>query len=305
MEFSNLLNLQGQLFLLLAVGAVARWAKLFDERSKSFLTDFVLYIALPSSIVRSFQIQVSGDLFHSLVTIFFVSIAIQAVSWLFSKMFYRRVEPAKAKVLRYAILISNAAFIGISITGQMFGPVGYMYASIYLIPQRVMMWSVGLAIFNSEHVSRREAARRVLLHPCMVAVYVGLFLLISGLHLPRFVESTLDSLGSATTAFSMILIGSLFAEMGREHAVLDLNLISFSFIRLGLIPAVTLIGCRLLGIDPLVAGVSVILAAMPGGSSTVLLASKYEGDTIYASKLVILSTLLSLISISLWALVLQ
>jgi len=103
----------------------------------------------------------------------------------------------------------------------------------------------------------------------------------------------------------MLLIGTLFAEMGPEHATLDSNLFSFNVIRLGLIPAVTLLGCYIFKVDPLVARVSVVLSAMPGGSSTVVLASKYGGDTIYASKLVVLSTLLSLISISLWALALQ
>jgi predicted permease len=51
-------------------------------------------------------------------------------------------------------------------------------------------------------------------------------------------------------------------------------------------------------------GVGVILAAMPGGSSTVILASKYGRDTTYASKLVIVSTILSLISIPLWGMLL-
>ena len=305
MQFSNLLTLQGQLFLLLTVGAIARRLQLFDKRAKQLLTDLVLYIALPCSIIRSFQIQVSGDLFSSLLTVFFVSVAIQGVSWIFSKVFYRSTDPYKAKVLRYAILISNAGFIGIPIAGQMFGPVGYMYASVYLIPQRVMMWSAGLAIFNSAHLSKKEAAKNVLLQPCMVAVYVGLFLLVSGLHLPRFVENTLDSLGGATTALSMLLIGSLFAEMDRDQLVLDKNLFSFSIIRLFLIPFITLIGCHFAGIDPMVASVSIILSGMPGGSSTVILASKYGGDTIYASKLVIISTAFSLISISLWALALQ
>jgi predicted permease len=305
MDFVNLLHLQGQLFLLLVVGVVARRTRLFDEQSKSFLTDFVLYIALPSSIVRSFQMQIDGNLFRSLLSVLVVSMGIQTVSWLFSKLFYRSTAPAKAKVLHYAILISNAGFIGIPIAGQMFGPMGYMYASIYLIPQRVMMWSAGLAIFNPEKASKREAAKKVLLHPCMLAVYVGLFLLISDLHLPLFIENTLDSLGGSTTALSMLLIGTLFAEMGPEHATLDSNLFSFNVIRLGLIPAVTLLGCYIFKVDPLVARVSVVLSAMPGGSSTVVLASKYGGDTIYASKLVVLSTLLSLISISLWALALQ
>lgn len=37
----------------------------------------------------------------------------------------------------------------------MFDPVGLMLASVYLIPQRIMMWSEGIAIFSG--VSDKKA----------------------------------------------------------------------------------------------------------------------------------------------------
>lgn len=304
MDIVSLWSLQGQLFVLLAVGAALRHFKILGESSKGVLTDLVLYVTLPCSIILSFQIELSSDLFITLALVLAVSLAIQLFSLLLSRTLFSKTEESKAKVLRYGILISNAGFIGLPIAGELFGPLGYMYASIYLIPQRVMMWSAGLAIFNTEHVSRGEAVRKVLLHPCMVAVYIGLVLMITQLRIPVFLSQTLSSLGGSTTALSMLLIGGLFTEMDREHMRLDANLVFYSIIRLVLIPLVTLIACRLLAIDPMVSGVSVILAAMPGGSSTVILASKYGGDSVYATKLVILSTALSLLSIPVWGMVL-
>jgi len=138
----------------------------------------------------------------------------------------------------------------------------------------------------------------------MVAVYVGLILMLTRLPIPAFARMTLTSLGGCTTALSMLLIGSLFGEMKREHLHIDRNLVQFSFLRLVLIPLVSLVIGQLLGIDSLLIGVGVILAAMPGGSSTVILASKYGRDTTYASKLVIISTMLSLVSIPFWGMIL-
>lgn len=304
MDVLNIWTLQGQLFALLAVGAALRHFKVLGESSKAVLTDLVLYVTLPCSIILSFQIEVTGDLFLTLAVVFAVSVVMQLVAFVLSRTLFAKSEESKRKVLRYGILISNAGFIGLPIAGELFGPLGYMYASIYLIPQRVMMWSAGLAIFNTEHVSRGEAVRKVLLHPCMVAVYIGLALMVAPFSLPAFLSKTLSSLGGSTTALSMLLIGGLFTEMDREHARLDMDLVLFSLIRLGFIPLVSLLGCRLVGIDSLVGAVAVIIAAMPAGSSTVILASKYGGDTIYASKLVIFSTALSLLSIPLWTMVL-
>lgn len=72
-------------------------------------------------------------------------------------------------------------------------------------------------------------------------------------------------------------------ETERKHLKIDRNLLIFSFLRLVVIPLASLIAGRLLGVEPLIIGVSVILGAMPGGSSTVILAAKYGSDTVFTS----------------------
>ncbi|MGE4455209.1 MAG: AEC family transporter, partial [Sphaerochaeta sp.] len=300
MDLASLWNLQGQLFALLAVGALLRKVGLFQESTKGFLTDLVLYVTLPCSIILSFRMEISRELLLSFSIIFFVSMGIQLFCFLLSRITYRKQDEGKKSVLRYGLLVSNAGFLGLPIAGELFGAAGYMYASIYLIPQRVVMWTAGLSIFSPAAVNKKQAALKVILHPCMVAVYIGLLWMLFPVKIPSFMEMTLSSLAGCTTALSMMLIGSLFAEMKREHLRLDGNLIVFSLLRLGFIPLVSYLVTRFMGLDPLIIGVSVILAAMPGGSSTVILASKYGRDTIYASKLVIVSTFLSLISIPVW-----
>ena len=57
--------------------------------------------------------------------------------------------------------------------------------------------------------------------------------------------------------------------------------------------------CRLVQVDALVTGVCVVLAGMPAGSTTAILAEKYGGDAEYASACVLVSTLLSLLTIPL------
>lgn len=304
MDLASLWSLQGQLFALLAVGALLRKVGLFQESTKGFLTDLVLYVTLPCSIILSFRMEISRELLLSFSIIFFVSMGIQLFCFLLSRITYRKQDEGKKSVLRYGLLVSNAGFLGLPIAGELFGAAGYMYASIYLIPQRVVMWTAGLSIFSPAAVNKKQAALKVILHPCMVAVYIGLLWMLFPVKIPSFMEMTLSSLAGCTTALSMMLIGSLFAEMKREHLRLDGNLIVFSLLRLGFIPLVSYLVTRFMGLDPLIIGVSVILAAMPGGSSTVILASKYGRDTIYASKLVIVSTFLSLISIPVWGMVL-
>jgi predicted permease len=304
LDVSTLWSLQGQLFLLLVVGAVVRKMNLIDEGGKAALTNLVLHVTLPCSILLSFMMEVDHSLLSHLLIVFLISVGVQVFSFILSKLHYRNVEESRQSVLRYGLLVSNSGFMGLPIVGLLFGPLGYVYASIYLIPQRVMMWSAGLALFGDPNQSFGDRMKKVAIHPCMVAVYLGFLLMFTSLALPSFVTKTLASLGNSTTALSMLLIGTLLAEPGQDLFRIDRNLIHFTFLRLLVIPLAAFLVCRMIGIDPIITGVGVILFAMPGGSTTAILASKYGSDAAYASKLVIFSTALSLLSIPLWGMVL-
>ncbi|MFL0168625.1 AEC family transporter, partial [Candidatus Clostridium helianthi] len=58
-------------------------------------------------------------------------------------------------------------------------------------------------------------------------------------------------------------------------------------------------------IDPLVTAIIVIMGAMPAGTSTAMLAQKYNGNAQFGSKLVVLSTFFSLFTIPILSLVLK
>ena len=79
----------------------------------------------------------------------------------------------------------------------------------------------------------------------------------------------------------------------------------YSFIRLVAIPAVVLAGCILFQVDSVAAGIAVVLAAMPAGSTTAILAAKYHGDEKFATQCIVLTTLLSVGMLPLWCMVLD
>ena len=77
-----------------------------------------------------------------------------------------------------------------------------------------------------------------------------------------------------------------------------------SALRLVVLPAIVLTGCRLVGIDPFLAGVCTIITGMPAGSTSAILAAKYGCDYKFATKCIVISTLSSLVSIPVWAMIL-
>ena len=72
-------------------------------------------------------------------------------------------------------------------------------------------------------------------------------------------------------------------------------------VRLVAIPAIIFAVTAFLSIDAMLRGVTVIIAAMPAPITTALLSAKYHGDEKYATGMIFLSTIISLITLPLWS----
>lgn len=298
----ELINLQLMMFLLMLVGLVLRKTNIITDNGKKCLTDLIIDVILPANIIKSFLITFNHQILMNFLSILLISIGIQVFCTILSHVLYRNQTSGRRKVLQYSIICSNAGFLGNPIAEGVFGSMGLSLASIYLIPQRIVMWSAGISYFT-ESPNRKTLIKKVVTHPCIVAVFIGMFFMLTGFPLPECVTEGITSLSNCCTAMSMMVIGMILAEVNvREMA--DKTVVSFTVLRLVLIPAVVYVVCRFLPVDSLITGVSTLLAAMPAGATTVILASKYEGDAVFATKCVVFSTVLSLVSTFIWSILL-
>lgn len=138
----------------------------------------------------------------------------------------------------------------------------------------------------------------------MIAVYLGLPIFFFQIPLPHVISETLTTLGDCCTAMSMLIIGMLLTDVDWK-TMFSVKLLLFSALRLIVLPALVWGFCLVAHMDPLVTGVSVILTGMPAGTTTALLAAQYHRDAELGSKVVVLTTLLSLFTITGWSLVLN
>lgn len=302
MGTAELISLQLRMFLIMLVGLLFRKKNIISEEGKKNLTDLVIYLILPCNIVKSFLIEFDGSTLKNFGLILIISVLIQIFCAILARLLYRRTTEAHRPVLKYATVASNSGFLGNPVAEGVFGSMGLALASIYLIPQRIVMWSAGVSYFTGG-ADRKTVIRRVVTHPCIIAVFLGLGFMLAQVTLPPFLDASLRDVGNCNTAMSMLVIGTILADV-RFRDMFDLSLFLFSGLRLVLIPLAVYAGCLLCRVDGLVTGVSVLLAAMPAASTTAILAAKYEGDAVYASKCVVLTTVLSLIATPVWSMIL-
>lgn len=297
----NLFNMQAMLFILIIVGILLYKTGVVTDEGQRCLTDMTLDVIIPCNIITSFMIEMSGEILRKCFSALVVSVVIQIGYTILSHTLYNRYGTEKKKVLQYATVCSNAGFMGNAIAEGLYGSMGLLYAALYLIPVRIVIWSAGVSIFT-ESPDKKTLIKKVATHPCIVAVYIGMILMISQLSLPEFASSTIQAIGKCNTPMTMIIIGLILAKVD-VRTICSWTAVYYTVIRLAVIPLLVFVGCRLFQVDALVTGVSVLLAGMPAGSTTAIFASKYNGDGEFATKIVVFSTILSLVSIPIWCIV--
>ena len=288
-EFSTMLDLQAQMMLLLAIGVFLAKKKLITDQGRACLTDLLLFIILPANIIQSFRIEFNAEIFRSTRDILILSILLQVLYGVVCAVCYNRYPLAEG----------------------LFGGVGLLLASFYMIPQRIVMWSVGVSYFMQDAAPatpeekkkhRLAVLRKTITHPCIASVFVGMVIMLTQWQLPTFLGKAVQCTSSCNMTMSMFLIGAIIGSRNL-HPLLDKDVIIYCIIRLFLMPLVVLVGCRAAHVGQLATGVAVVLAGMPMGGTTPILAEKYGADSTFASKCTAISTVLSLITTPLWCLV--
>ena len=300
MSFSGLFQTQGMLFLTMLIGYIFGKKGLADDNGKSLLTDLVLFVTLPASILKSFQIEFNHQILIACMTIAIAGVVIQIGIYVLGIFLSNHYGESRKKVLQYATICSNAGILGNPIAEGIFGQMGMMYASIYVIPQRIFMWSVGLTYFT-EAPDKKTLCKKVATHPCILSVLIGFLLMVTQIRLPEVLNVTIKTVAGANTFLAMALVGLILSKVKLTELV-ERDTIYYAFIRLVFVPLLVYIGCRLASVDDLVTGVSVVLAAMPAASVTAVMASKYKKDEAFATKCVVFTTLLSLVTVPVWCL---
>ena len=141
-----------------------------------------------------------------------------------------------------------------------------LYTSIFLIPMRIVMWSVGTTYFVAgETVEKKKLIKNVLTHPCLVAIYLGLLCMVTQVQLPSVILNTVKYIGNCNSALTMFIVGMILTDAPFK-SIVSRDTVKFSLLRLALLPAAAL-GVGLLHLEPAALGVSVLMTGMPAGAT--------------------------------------
>ena len=302
MNVWQLFNLQGTLFLMILAGVVLKKIGVLDASGKKTLTDLCVDIVIPCNIVKSFLVGFQPDVIRACAGLLVVGFLLQILCVVFNKFLFHRYAEQQRKVLQYCTIVSMGGFLGNPVAEGVFGDLGLLYTSMFLIPMRVVMWSAGTSYFVAGSTDKKKVIKNVLTHPCLVAVYIGLILMVTQLQLPEMLVSAVKSVGGCNSALTMFIIGTILADV-KLTTIVNPTTVAFSVFRLGILPAIALGVSRLFGLDPVATGIAVLMTGMPAGATAAIFAARYDSDAPFATRCVVLTTLISMFTLPMWCLV--
>ncbi|MBK5251238.1 MAG: AEC family transporter [Peptostreptococcaceae bacterium] len=291
------------LFFMIITGFVAKRFEIIKNEMNEGLINLVLYVMLPSLILTSMDFDFSPEILAKSGKIFVISIVIYSVIMAISFLIPKIVggEKSQTAIYQYAFIFVNVAYMGYPVVNSVYGKIGVFYTAIFNLPFNLFIWTVGLWILTKDHeefkgqVASFEIKR--FLNPAIIAVFAGFILFLFSIRLPQIIYDTLGTLGSATMPLSMIFIGSVLADVEIKDILTDKKALAYSVLRQTLVPLVILYSLKALGFTGYMVGIPAVISGMPTAANTALMASKYKNDYHLASRLVFVSTFVSIFTI--------
>ncbi|MBR2952275.1 MAG: AEC family transporter [Clostridia bacterium] len=300
-----------QLLLMMLPGAILRKTNLVSENFGRDISNMILYVAQPMLVLTAYIRPYDVSIAKRAGMVLILAILAHLLFALLSLLFFRRTEASKRTVLRFALIFSNAGYMGIPLIRYTLGEEAVIYASVYVVVFNLFMWTLGFFMYsgNRQYISIKNA----LFNTTTIATYIGLLIFFFNLYgffpADGLIYECFVMLKDLVAPLSMFIIGFRLIDAFKAKHTLDFNLFACIGLRLLLAPAAVFVLLFLFyktGICTDLMSISVVLisASTPAAAATSMLAEKFKGNGIYASMLVSLCTILSLVTMPLIALLL-
>ena len=287
-----------KLFLLLVLGFVLFKCHIFDEYTNKKISALIVNVASPMLIISSIAGVEGND--KSIVFLMIGTGILMYIGFIILGKIINRIFPFPKKdwpVYECMVVFANTGFMGYPVLLDVFGQEAVFYASLIHMAFNFFVYTYAIMCLTKGDDSEFKLNFKQLLTPGIVLIFIGILIYLFDIQLPSVLMDTINSVGSLTAPLSMMMIGSSLAVYPIKDSFTDCRSYVFAFVRLIIVPFVTMIVCRLLHINSYYANITIITNAMPVGSMVLMLATQYNANVKIVTRNIVVSTLLSVITI--------
>jgi len=300
----NLLHLILPVFLVIASGYALRRAGIFTEEGDRSLLGLLVNLLVPC---LALDVIIGNEALERPANWIFpplLGFLVPALSYLVclggARLFLRDVK--KARTFASVAGLQNYGYIPLPICLALFDRdvVGVLLA--FNMGVDIAMWTLGVALMPGGQA--KGDWKKILLSPPIVSVAAGIALnaMGAGNWVPQAVDGAWHMLGLCAVPVGLLVTGAVLADHMRPGMLKSgWNTIGLALaLRLGLLPALILAAALWLPLNPALRTVLIVQSAMPSAVFPVVLAKMHGGDMPTALRIVLGTSIASLITIPLW-----
>jgi hypothetical protein len=298
LSFSTILPL----FLVVLAGLIFSRTKSFKKEWIDVLNDYALWIGFPALIlVALFKLDVPLAEYIDLAAWNSAYIVLcMLLAFPVAKLFRLTTDTLRTLIL--ALSFGNVSYLGIPVLMNVYGV--EILAESTLLSAIYLLWLFTLGIVLVEVLGEHDVnplvvVKNLLRNPLLIAVLLGLFITILKIEVPEILVKGLDLFASSVTAVVLFSLGLFLGTHPFGKLKEWLPVAAFSIVILLVLPLAFYGAIQFFGVSFDIRA-SVLEAAMPMGFTPYVLAVKYKLNATFASKVVVLSTMLSVFTLPLW-----
>jgi len=304
--FLHIITIVAPVFLVIAAGYLTVRVKLLTDDMIDGLMRFAILIAVPCLLFQAIAKMNLGTAFDwRLMLAFFGGATICfIITGLVARKVFNR-QPGEAVSVGFTALFSNVVLLGLPISTRAWGEdqIAPLFALAsantpicYLLGITTMEW------LRSDGRSWPETmvvvAKAMFRNSLMIGIGLGFIVNFSGLPVPDIIGDAVDLLAKAALPIALFALGGMLTRYQFSEQLGEAGMVSG--ISLILNPFLVLLFCNLLSVEPSLTAMMVLMAAMPTGLNGYLFANLYQRGQRTAASVVLLTTILSIFSLTVW-----
>ncbi len=319
-DFLSVLITVFSLVILAVPGYIAKKTKIVGANGAEVFSSLVLYIAQPAMLFMSFQkIEYKAEialnlLYVALLTILTHLLMVLVVSFIIKKDKDEKKDKIK-KVVKYASVFGNCGYMGLPFLQMLFSNAGnfqseiLIYGGAIISVFNIMSWSIGVFMVSGD--KKEVSLKKMVLNPNIIAIALGLTLFLTVRKpfiyniLDGKIANSINLIADMVTPLSMIVIGIKLANINFKQLFTNLWVYYSCFLKLIVMSLISMLVVSFLPVSTIVKYAVFFTMSMPSATSTAMFAIKFNADGEFASIVVLLSTVLSIITIPIMFLVIS
>ena len=294
------------LFAIVIVGFIA--GKLgymggdFDKRLSSLVID-ITCPALILSSTMSGQLPDREMILPLLLISLLTYILLAGVALLLPRWLTKRHEDEG--IVGFALMFGNVGFIGYPVVASIFGHEAVFYAAVLNVVNTFAVFTIGVMLIMGGR-GAYTFHKRVLWSTPMLAAYLAILIVALGIDdVPRVISQPLTLIGQITVPAALLIIGSSMSQLSARTMLGNSTVYVTTLFRLALLPLALFFLFNALGFQQLVVNINTVVIAMPVATYGTILCLKNGRDTTLITEVTFITTLLSVVTIPLVAMLFE